>query len=193
MDRTMRQMRSTAHNFITREDETGDKYISGYFSVFNSNYEMWQGATESIAPGAFDGALDDDIRCLINHDTTLVLGRTKSETLSLRVDEKGLWGEVLINEKDQDALNAYERVKRGDVDQCSFGFDILSEERTEDPITGDVHWTIKSVKLYEVSVVTFPAYEDTGVIARKREYDEIKKRKSEEWKKSMITKLKGES
>lgn len=193
MDRTMRQMRSTAHNFITREDEAGAKYISGYFSVFNSNYEMWQGATESIAPGAFDGALDDDIRCLINHDTTLVLGRTKSETLSLRVDEKGLWGEVLINEKDQDALNAYERVKRGDVDQCSFGFDILSEERTEDPITGDVHWTIKSVKLYEVSVVTFPAYEDTGVIARKREYDEIKKRKSEEWKKSMITKLKGES
>ena len=60
----MRQTRLAAHNFITREDETGDKYISGYFSVFNSNYEMWQGATESIAPGAFDGALDDDIRCL---------------------------------------------------------------------------------------------------------------------------------
>lgn len=193
MDRKMRQTRLAVHNFITREDETGDKYISGYFSVFNSNYEMWQGATESIAPGAFDGALDDDIRCLINHDTTLVLGRTKSGTLVLRADEKGLWGEVKINEKDQDALNAYERVKRGDVDQCSFGFDILSEERTEDPITGDVHWTIKSVKLYEVSVVTFPAYEDTGVTARKKEYEEIKRRKSEEWKNSMIKKLKGES
>ena len=193
MDRKMRQTRLAAYNFITREDETGDKYISGYFSVFNSNYEMWQGATESIAPGAFDGALDDDIRCLINHDTTLVLGRTKSGTLVLRADEKGLWGEVKINEKDQDALNAYERVKRGDVDQCSFGFDILSEERTEDPITGDVHWTIKSVKLYEVSVVTFPAYEDTGVTARKKEYEEIKRRKSEEWKNSMIKKLKGES
>ena len=193
MDRKMRQTRLAANNFITREDETGDKYISGYFSVFNSNYEMWQGATESIAPGAFDGALDDDIRCLINHDTTLVLGRTKSGTLILRADEKGLWGEVKINEKDQDALNAYERVKRGDVDQCSFGFDILSEERTEDPITGDVHWTIKSVKLYEVSVVTFPAYEDTGVTARKKEYEEIKRRKSEEWKNSMIKKLKGES
>lgn len=193
MDRKMRQTRLATHNFITREDETGDKYISGYFSVFNSNYEMWQGATESIAPGAFDGALDDDIRCLINHDTTLVLGRTKSGTLVLRADEKGLWGEVKINKKDQDALNAYERVKRGDVDQCSFGFDILSEERTEDPITGDVHWTIKSVKLYEVSVVTFPAYEDTGVTARKKEYEEIKRRKSEEWKNSMIKKLKGES
>lgn len=193
MDRKMRQTRLAEHNFITREDETGDKYISGYFSVFNSNYEMWQGATESIAPGAFDGALDDDIRCLINHDTTLVLGRTKSGTLVLRADEKGLWGEVKINEKDQDALNAYERVKRGDVDQCSFGFDILSEERTEDPLTGNVHWTIKSVKLYEVSVVTFPAYEDTGVTARKKEYEEIKRRKSEEWKNSMIKKLKGES
>lgn len=193
MDRKMRQTRLATHNFITREDETGDKYISGYFSVFNSIYEMWKGATESIAPGAFDETIDDDIRCLTNHDTTLVLGRTKPGTLVLRADEKGLWGEVKINENDRDALNTYERVKRGDVDQCSFGFDILSEERTEDPITGDVHWTIKSVKLYEVSIVTFPAYEDTGVTARKKEYEEIKRRKSEEWKNSMIKKLKGES
>lgn len=193
MNRNMRQMRSAQHDFKIRADEeTGELYISGYFSVFDSNYEIWDGATESIAPGAFDGALDDDIRCLINHDTTLVLGRTAAETLTLKTDEKGLWGEVRINQKDQDAMNLYERVKRGDVNQCSFGFDILNEEYTENEHTGDVHWTIKSVKLYEVSIVTFPAYEDTEVSARKAEHKEIQKRKAQEWKTRMNKKLKGE-
>ena len=165
--------RTYSQKICTRADEeTGDKYISGYFSVFNSNYEMWQGASESIDPGAFDGALCDDIRCLTDHDSRLVLGRTRAGTLFLRTDEKGLWGEVKINNKDQDAVNLYERVARGDVNQCSFGFEILDEERTEDPVSGNVHWTIKKVKLHEVSVVTFPAYEDTAVTARKREFEE---------------------
>lgn len=166
--------------FKTRESETGDMYISGYFSVFNSEYEMWSGATESIDSGAFDDALSDDIRCLINHDTTLVLGRTKNKTLQLSIDSRGLWGEVKINPKDTDALNLYERVKRGDVDQCSFGFDILEEE-FEDRGTS-VHWTIKKVKLYEVSIVTFPAYEDTSVSARQKEVENLKKRDFELWK-----------
>lgn len=191
--RDMRQMRSAPQEFTTRADEeTGAMYISGYFSVYGSDYEIWDGATESIAPGAFDGALDDDIRCLVNHNTTLVLGRTAAGTLELKTDEKGLWGEVRVNEKDQDAVNLYERVKRGDVNQCSFGFDILSEEYTENEATGEVRWTVKSVKLYEVSIVTFPAYEDTGVTARKLEYDEIQKRKMQSWKTSMLGKLKGE-
>ena len=176
--------------FETRTDETGDLYISGYFSVFNSIYELWEGATESIADTAFDGALADDIRCLIDHDTRLVLGRTKSNTLSLKVDSRGLWGEVKINPNDQDAMNLYERVKRGDVDQCSFGFDIL-EEIFED--RGDsVHWTITKVKLYEVSIVTFPAYADTSVTARKNEIKQLRKRDFEAWQKRMLDKLKGE-
>lgn len=186
--------RTYSQKICTRADEeTGDKYISGYFSVFNSNYEMWQGASESIDPGAFNGALGDDIRCLTDHDSRLVLGRTRAGTLFLRTDEKGLWGEVKINSKDQDAVNLYERVARGDVNQCSFGFEILDEERTEDPISGDVHWTIKKVKLHEVSVVTFPAYEDTEVTARKREFEEIQKRKTEKWRMDMKKRLKGEN
>ena len=186
--------RTYSQKICTRADEeTGDKYISGYFSVFNSNYEMWQGASESIDPGAFDGALGDDIRCLTDHDSRLVLGRTRAGTLFLRTDEKGLWGEVKINSKDQDAVNLYERVARGDVNQCSFGFEILDEERTEDPVSGDVHWTIKKVKLHEVSVVTFPAYEDTEVTARKREFEEIQQRKSEKWRMDMKKRLKGEN
>lgn len=188
--RKMRQLRGIFSEFQTRTEETGDLYISGYFAVFNSNYEVWSGATESIAETAFDGALADDIRCLINHETRLVLGRTKSGTLILKTDSRGLWGEVKINPNDQDAINLYERVKRGDVDQCSFGFEILDEEFED---RGDsVHWTIKKVKLYEVSVVTFPAYTDTNVSARKLELEEIKRRSFEMWKDKVTKKLKGE-
>ena len=85
------QIRTISQNICTRADEqTGDKYISGYFSVFGSDYEMWPGASESIDPGAFDGALVDDIRCLVDHESRLVLGRTKAGTLFLKVDEHGL-------------------------------------------------------------------------------------------------------
>lgn len=170
-------------------EENGERYIEGYFSVFNSNYDLWPGATESVDSHAFDGALADDIRALINHDTTQVLGRNKAGTLELRTDERGLWGRIHINNADQDAVNLYERVKRGDVDQCSFGFDILDEE-TEYRDDGSVHWTIKSVKLYEVSVCTFPAYRDTSVSARKADYETILARKLEAWKNEMMKKVK---
>lgn len=190
-DRETRQIRSVSLQFKTRADDaTGDKYISGYFSVFNTNYEIWPGATESVSPEAFDGALADDIRCLIDHDTRLVLGRTKAGTLTLKTDSRGLWGEVKINPNDSDAMNLYERVNRGDVDQCSFGFDILDEEFEDNG--SSIHWTIKKVKLYEVSVVTFPAYSDTSVTARKQQAETIKKRSFEAWKQSTLKRLKGE-
>ena len=102
--------------------------------------------------------------------------RTTAGTLSLRADKTGLWGSVTINQADQDAMNLYERVKRGDVSQCSFGFDII-DQSTEVMENGTTVWKLNKVKLYEVSVVTFPAYEDTSVQARKRDYEEIQKRK----------------
>ena len=81
--REERQMRIASSKFETRE--TGeDLYIEGYFSVFNSVYQMWDGATESVDPHAFDNTINDDIRCLINHDSGLVLGRTKAGTLELK-------------------------------------------------------------------------------------------------------------
>ena len=191
MDRETRQMRSIASKFETRESEEG-LFIEGYFSVFNSNYELWAGATESVAPGAFANTLGGDIRALIDHETRLVLGRNKSGTLELREDSHGLWGRIKINPNDQDAVNLYERVKRGDVDQCSFGFDIVRED-TEVRDDGSVHWTIREVKLYEVSVVTFPAYTETSVSARKRDFEEIQKRKTEKWREDMARRLKGEN
>lgn len=184
------QTRSLTSKFETREAEDG-LYIEGYFSVFNTNYDIFEGASESIAPGAFSKTLGNDIRALIDHETRLVLGRNKSGTLELREDSHGLWGRIKINPNDQDALNLYERVKRGDVDQCSFGFQIVNEE-TDFREDGSVHWTIKEVNLFEVSVVTFPAYEDTSVTARKHDLDEIKKRADEAWRNRMIKKLKGE-
>ena len=190
MDREKMQMRTSVSKFETREDG-GDLYIEGYFSVFNSNYELWQGASESVAPGAFTNTLGADIRALIDHETRLVLGRNKAGTLELKEDSHGLWGRVRINPNDSDAMNLYERVKRGDVDQCSFGFDIVKED-TDVRDDGSVHWTIKEVKLYEVSVCTFPAYEETSVSARKREYEQIQKRKNDAWREKTRNRLKGE-
>jgi HK97 family phage prohead protease len=185
-----RQMRTVGTEFTTREDGE-DLKIEGYFAVFNSNYEMAPGISESIAPGAFQNSLANDVRALTNHDTTLVLGRTKANTLELREDSRGLFGSIKINPNDQDAMNLYERVKRGDVDQCSFGFDIVSED-TEYREDGSVHWTITDLILYEVSCCTFPAYEETSISARSAQADEIKKRHSQAWKEKMLNKLKGE-
>ena len=190
MDRATRQVRSASSKFETRE-EGNELKIEGYFAVFNSIYQIFDDLSESVAPGAFDDTLGDDIRALINHDSSLVLGRNTAHTLELRQDEHGLWGTITINPNDQDAMNLYARVQRGDVDQCSFGFDILSEdyEVRED---GSVHWTIRKVRLYEVSVCTFPAYEETNVKARSAQRDEIKKRSLEAWKVQTLAKLKGE-
>ena len=185
----MRQVRTVQSDFKTRDDG-GELRIEGYFAVFNSNYDIWQGASESVAPGAFDNALGDDIRALIDHEPMYVLGRNKAGTLDLRQDSHGLWGSVLINPNDQDAMNLYSRVQRGDVNQCSFGFDILDEE-TEYRDDGSVHWTIKEVKLYEVSVCTFPAYTETSVQARKHDYQQIVERRNEIWRAEMLQKLKG--
>lgn len=187
-NRTTRQTRSIASEFKTRDDG-GELRIEGYFAVFNSNYDIWPGASESVAPGAFSETLGGDIRALIDHETMYVLGRNQAGTLELREDSHGLWGSVLINPNDQDAMNLYARVQRGDVNQCSFGFDILDEE-TEYRDNGDVHWTIKAVKLYEVSVCTFPAYAETSVQARKDDYQRIIERENEKWRAEMRTKLK---
>lgn len=176
----------------TREDGE-DLYLEGYFAVFNSTYELWPGATESIAPGAFEKSVSDDVRALFNHNSDLVLGRTSAGTLELNQDSHGLWGRIRINRNDTDALNAYARIQRGDVSGCSFGFDIESQE-TDYREDGTVHWTITKVSpLYEISPCTFPAYQETTVSARKHDLAEIEKRKKEAWRETMKARLKGEN
>ena len=178
--------------FLTRAED-GKRYIEGYFAKFGTRYQLWGDAYETVDQGAFHLERDRDIRALTNHDTTLVLGRTTAGTLELRVDDVGLWGRIEVNENDQDAVNAYERVARRDVTQCSFGFDILDESQEYRKDEGQTVFHLRDVQLYEVSVCTFPAYEDTGVAARQAELAEARKRRNEAWRLEQLRRLKGEN
>lgn len=186
----------------TREDG-GKRYLEGYFAVFNEEYKVWDGWSETIAPGAFARYLAEgkDTKVLWNHDSNIVLGSTGNGTASLREDETGLFGTVEINEKDQDAVNAHARVDRGDVDGCSFGFDIARQEEWWDE-AGIYHTRITEVDpLYEVSPCTFPAYEATSISARsgqkfeetRQRNKEAKERELDTWKQEIRKKLKGEA
>jgi len=180
-DEVRRMQRST--EFSVRQ-EGEDRYIEGYFARFGDVYDMGYGITESIAPGAFDEVLASgaDIRALINHDSTLVLGRTKAGTAEFRSDAVGVYGRVKINPNDQDAVNALARVERGDVDQASFGFRDWEETRTVDQQTGKVHYTLTKIKdLREFTVCTFPAYQTTSLSARDDLRAADEKRRHEAW------------
>lgn len=189
---SMEQRYMAMHDVQTRDDtDSGELYVEGYFAVFNDTYKVWEGATESIAPGAFAESVSGDVRALYNHNDDLILGRTAAGTLELREDSHGLWGRIKLNRNDTDAMNAYERIKRGDITGCSFGFNIESEE-TEYGEDGSVHWTITKVNpLYEVSPCVFPAYEATNVSARGKQLDDMKKRRLELRKQELLKKLKG--
>ena len=143
--------------------------ISGYPAVFNSlSVELW-GFRERIAPGAFANSMGDDVRALWNHDTAIVLGRSKAGTLSLAEDNTGLKIEIL---PPASAASYVESIQRGDVDQMSFGFRTLEETWDEDG-EGVLIRTLTKVKLYEVSPVTFPAYPATSVGVRSEGVDQV--------------------
>lgn len=182
------------HNPQVRERE-GARYLEGYFAVFGQEYEVWPGWIETVERGTFAPwlASGKDTKVLWNHDSNIVLGSTANGTATLREDETGLWGSVLINEKDQDAVNAHARVERGDVDGCSFGFEIVRQEEWWDD-QGVYHTKILEVDLHEVSPCTFPAYTSTTVSARTREqYEAARQEKREKWRAAMMRRLKGEN
>lgn len=187
-----KQQRTMQTTFnILRENSQDDdkKIIRGYFALYENETELWDNCYEIISKGAFkDTITKNDIRALINHDTTLVLGRTKAGTLILKEDEKGLYGEIHINCNDTDALNLYERVKRGDVDQCSIGFNIKDEDY-EELADGGVRFRVNEIDLYEVSCCTFPAYEDTSIQARKKDVQNLQSRKVADKKISLRKRL----
>lgn len=190
MSQNKRQVRSIPAEFTTRDNDGKNPEIEGYFAVYDNNYDIAPGMSESIARGAFARTLQGgDIRALVNHNSTLVLGRTKANTLQLREDTRGLWGKITVNPNDSDAMNLYQRVKRGDVSQCSFGFEIRDEESVISD-NGDIHWTLKDLDLYEVSCCTFPAYEKTNIEARTAERSELQKREREAWQERMKARLK---
>src|SRR5699024_3167624 len=90
-----------------------EKYLEGYFIRFNEETELWPGAYEEIRPEAvIDSLKDNDIRCLFNHNTGIVLGRTSNGTLELKADSKGLFGKVKINKEDKQAMDILARIER---------------------------------------------------------------------------------
>ena len=186
-ERQTRTLNSIPVEYQIRSED-GDPVIEGYFVVYGSVYSIAPNMSESIAPGAFQNSLSGDIRMLINHDTTLVVGRTAAHTLELRDDSHGLWAKAAVNPKDSAAMDAHARVERGDVSQASIGFEIVKED-TEIREDGSVHWTIREAVLHEVSICTFPAYKETNISARSEQYADIKKRQLSAWRESMKRRL----
>lgn len=169
----------------TRADEDKNPEIAGYFAVFDEIYDIFPGYSERIDPHAFDKSINGDIRALTDHNTAKVLGRTTAGTLSLKVDDHGLYGVIAVNPNDREAMDLYARVKRGDVNQCSFGF-VIDAALDEYRDNGDVLTTIMDLTLFEVSVCTFPAYESTEVEARAKD---ATAHALEAWRESMHARL----
>ncbi|MFJ8261415.1 HK97 family phage prohead protease [Rummeliibacillus sp. NPDC094406] len=147
-------------NLNTRDGEEGESVIGGYAAVFNSPTDIGGYFIEEIAQGAFSRAISEngDIRALFNHDWNNVLGRTKSGTLQLSEDDRGLKFEVTLPNTSL-GRDLKESMLRGDINQCSFGF-IPTEEKWDYNVE-PAKRTILEVELFEISVVSIPAYEDT--------------------------------
>lgn len=145
------------------EEEAAGSTISGYAATFGKVADLWW-FDEVIAPGAFaESARDDDVVFVFNHDVDALLGRTVAGTLRLSEDEKGLRYELDLPDT-QLGRDVRELVRRGDLNSMSFSFDTLEEEVDHDrdkPLR-----TLKRVRLWDVSIVTYPAYDGTSVDLR---------------------------
>ena len=165
-EREVRTFNLTETRFESRED--GTRRIVGHAAVFNQWSEDLGGFREQIAPGAFAQALTDDVRALFNHDTNQVLGRNKAGTLTLLEDDRGLLSEIILPDT-QLARDLEVLMKRGDINQMSFAFSIDKAGQEWVKKGEDETWerTITQVaRLYDVSVVTFPAYPQTDAAVR---------------------------
>lgn len=137
--------------------------IVGHAAVFNQPCDMGY-FTETMLPGAFtETIMQDDIRALFNHDPNMILGRNTAGTLSLSQDATGLAMEITPGDRSYE-LDLMKSIKRGDISQASIGFQTL--ERTIRETPDMLYRDITKVKLWDVSPVTFPAYESTNVSMR---------------------------
>ena len=138
--------------------------IRGHAAVFNKKSDVIFGFREIVLPGAFAKSIKkDDIRALWNHDPNFVLGRNKSGTLKLKEDDRGLLSDIELPDTET-ARSLYASIKRGDVDQMSFGFRTITDNWRKDG--GDTVRELVEVDLFDVSPVTYPAYPQTDVSAR---------------------------
>lgn len=139
--------------------------IEGYAAVFNSLSTNLGGFRERIEPGAFAASLKAgaDVRALVDHDPAKIIGRNKSGTLTVTEDERGL--KVSIRPPDTTAgRDVVESIRRGDLDAMSFGFVARDDEVRKEG--GETVRVLRAVDLFDVSVVAYPAYQDTAVALR---------------------------
>ena len=155
----------------------GESILTGYAAVFNARTTIAGYFEEEIAPGAFVEAIRrDDVRALIDHDPTKILGRNTAGTLRLSEDDRGLRFEVDLPETSL-AADLRTSMKRGDINQASFAFAVKREEWSD---RGDKALPLRRIlevgPLFDVSVVTYPAYEQTE--AALRSLDQFRSRKA---------------
>lgn len=159
------ERRTLQSEFRIEQREDGKKLIRGHAAVFNSETDLgW--FRERIAPGAFTESIGkDDVRALFNHDSNHILGRNTAGTLTMREDERGLYVEIDPPDT-QVGRDLVTSIERGDISQMSFGFQTIKDSwETNEKETKDLR-TLEKVKLWDVSPVTFPAYQDTDVAVR---------------------------
>ncbi|CAL2095848.1 conserved protein of unknown function [Tenacibaculum sp. 190524A02b] len=160
-------------NRSEEDDSRGE--IQGTAAKFNKRTKIGNWFYEEILPGAFDGVLDDDVRCLLNHNPDQILGRTKSGTLDIWVDDEGLKYKYLTPNRTF-GIDLQDAIESGDVSGSSFSFraeEVIWIEQEDDL---DIRQIKKVGALYDVAPVTYPAYEDTSVA--KRSYDQREKDKA---------------
>ena len=164
----MREIRTLSEPVEIRADDNGEVRVAGYAAVFGQETKIGGAFIERIAPGAFRNALErgDDVVFLVNH-VGLPLARTRSGTLSLSEDERGLYMEAVLDGTDPDVRALVPKMKRGDLDKMSFAF--VQMRQTWDD-SGDIpKRTIEDVALHDVSIVTRPAYGGTEIGLRSLE------------------------
>lgn len=168
-DMAEREIRTLMQEVEVREDdESGTIRVSGYAAVFGDEADIAGVFTETIERGAFASAIEreDDVVFLVNHNG-LPLARTRSGTLKLREDDRGLYMESELDRTDPDVRAIVPKMQRGDLDKMSFAF---MPERQEWDDSGEMpKRTIKDLRLFDVSVVTTPAYEGTEIGLRSLE------------------------
>jgi uncharacterized protein len=151
-------LRSTERREISVR--TAGNSVSGHALRYDSLSEDLGGFVEVIKPGACRDVLRDDVRALFNHDPNLILARTQSGTLQLRDDGRGLFMDFRLGDQTY-AQDLRISMSRGDVTQCSFSFDIALDRWTVQPGGILLREILQLKRLYDVSVVVFPAYPDT--------------------------------
>lgn len=180
----------TSSSIEVRENENGARTISGYavkWEMKSHTMGYWQRFKEQFRKGAFtDSLTQDDQLALWSHDTSQVLGRTKNGTLRLIEDEIGLRFELDLPNTTL-GNDAYETIKRGDVDGVSFGFQMVKQEWDEaDP--DNIVRSVTNAKLVEISPVAFPAYPDSQVSVRSDDpYKEYVEERNKLDKSSILT------